>query len=64
VAAFINAQPRPEMAHLDQDYPDRSAKPVDNGYGPFADPFPPDQHRFGPFPPIEAYYKQLQKKSK
>jgi thiosulfate dehydrogenase len=64
VAAFINAQPRPEMAHLDQDYPDRAAKPVDNGYGPFADPFPPDQHRFGPFPPIEAYYKQLQKKSK
>ena len=61
VAAFINSKPRPEMAHLDQDYPDRSAKPVDNGYGPFADSFPLDQHRFGPFPPIEAYYKQLKK---
>ena len=64
VAAFINSQPRPEMAHLDQDYPDRAAKPVDNGYGPFADSFPLEQHRFGPFPPIEAYYKQLKKKSK
>jgi len=64
VAAYINAQPRPEMAHLDQDYPDRSAKPVDNAYGPFADSFPIEQHRVGPYPPIEAYYKQLKKKSK
>jgi len=64
VAAFINSQPRPEMANLAQDYPDRSAKPVDNAYGPFADSFPLDQHRFGPYAPIEAYYKQLKKKSK
>lgn len=64
VAAFINAQPRPLMARLEQDYPNRAAKPVDNGYGPFADSFPLEQHRFGPFPPIEAYYKQLKKKSK
>jgi len=58
VAAYINSQPRPEMTNLDQDYPDRSAKPVDNGYGPFADSFPIQQHRYGPFAPIEAYYKQ------
>jgi thiosulfate dehydrogenase len=57
VAAYINAQPRPAMANLDRDYPDRSAKPVDNAYGPFADDFPLEQHRFGPFAPIEAYYK-------
>jgi len=61
VAAFINAQPRPEMAHLDRDFPDKSAKPVDTGYGPYADSFPPEQHRFGPFGPIEAYYKKLKK---
>jgi thiosulfate dehydrogenase len=61
VAAFINAQPRPEMAHLDRDFPDKSAKPVDTGYGPYADSFPPEQHRFGPFAPIEAYYKKLKK---
>ena len=57
VAAFINAQPRPAMANLDRDYPDRSTKPVDNGYGPFADPFPLEQHQLGPFQPIEAFYK-------
>lgn len=59
VAAFVNAQPRPEMADLDEDYPDLTAKPVDSAYGPFADPFPLEQHRFGPFAPIEAYYKTL-----
>ena len=61
VAAYINSQPRPEMENLDRDYPDRSAKPVDNGYGPFADSFPLRQHQFGPFGPIEAYYKKLKK---
>jgi thiosulfate dehydrogenase len=59
VAAYIKSRPRPEMAGLDRDYPDRAAKPVDNAYGPFADPFPLEQHRFGPFGPIEAYYKNL-----
>jgi thiosulfate dehydrogenase len=57
VAAFINAQPRPAMPGLERDYPDRAAKPVDNPYGPFADDFPLEQHRFGPFQPIDAYYK-------
>ena len=57
VAAYINSKPRPEMPDLDRDYPDRAAKPVDNPYGPFADEFPLAQHRFGPFQPIEAYYK-------
>jgi len=61
VAAFINSQPRPEMANLDQDYPDRKTKPVDTGYGPFADSFPLEQHRFGPFQPMEAFYKKAQK---
>jgi thiosulfate dehydrogenase len=59
VAAFINVKPRPEMPNLAQDYPDKSAKPVDNPYGPFADDFPLEQHTFGPFQPIEAYYKAL-----
>lgn len=62
VAAYINAQPRPEMAGLDRDYPDRTTKPVDNTYGPFADEFPLEQHRFGPFAPIEAYYRALKAK--
>jgi thiosulfate dehydrogenase len=56
VAAFINSKPRPQMANLDRDYPDRSTKPIDGPYGPYADDFPIDQHRFGPFKPIEQYY--------
>jgi thiosulfate dehydrogenase len=57
LSAYINSQPRPEMPNLDRDYPDRKTKPIDTGYGPFADPFPLAQHQFGPFAPIEAYYK-------
>ena len=59
VAAFINVQPRPEMAGLDKDYPDRSTKPVDTPYGPYADSFAIEQHRLGPFAPIEAFYAKL-----
>lgn len=58
VAAFINSQPRPHMANLEADYPNRKTKPIDNGYGPYADSFPVEQHRYGPFAPIEAFYKQ------
>jgi thiosulfate dehydrogenase len=61
LSAFINAQPRPEMPNLEADYPDRKTKPVDTSYGPFADSFSLDQHHFGPFKPIEEYYKKLQK---
>jgi len=63
VAAYINSQPRPQMADLEKDYPDRSTKPIDGTYGPFADPFPIEQHRFGPFTPIEQHYKALKKPS-
>ncbi len=61
VAAYINSQPRPHMENLDRDFPDRSKKPVDASYGPYADSFSPEQHQFGPFQPIEAYYKSLKK---
>lgn len=64
VAAFINNQPRPNMPNLEKDYPDRTTKPIDNGYGPYADEFPVEQHKFGPFPPIDAYYKSLKKPAK
>jgi len=56
VAAYINSRPRPEMADLERDYPDRADKPIDGTYGPFADDFPLEQHRFGPFRPIEEHY--------
>ena len=64
VAAFVNAKPRPEMKGLERDYPDRAKKPADTGYGPYADSFPIEQHRFGPFQPIEAFYKNTKRPSK
>ena len=64
VAAFLNSKPRPEMQGLVLDYPDRAKKPADTGYPPYADTFPVAQHRFGPFQPIDAFYKNLAKPSK
>jgi len=57
VAAYFNAGSRPHMEGLERDYPDRMKKPIDTPYGPYADPFPLDQHTIGPFAPIEAWYK-------
>ena len=60
VAAYINSTERPQMANLEQDYPDRSDKPVDGPYGPYADDFPIEQHRLGPFGPIRDFYRNLE----
>lgn len=57
VMAFVNTQPRPQMAGLEADYPDRAVKPVDAGYPPFVGPFPPDQHRYGPWKPIQEWLR-------
>jgi thiosulfate dehydrogenase len=58
VAAYVNSQPRPHRDHLDRDYPDRSKKPADAPFPPFADKFPLEQHRLGPFQPIQDAQKQ------
>ena len=52
VAAYVNSHPRPARARRDLDYPDRSKKPVDAPFPPFADSFPLEQHRLGPFTPM------------
>jgi thiosulfate dehydrogenase len=51
VAAFVNSQPRP---HFDQhnDWKDIKKKPIDFPYGPYADVFNEQQHKYGPFGPI------------
>lgn len=59
VAAYINMQERPHMDGLEKDYPDRTTKPVDTPYGPYADDFSALQHKIGPFKPIEAFYAKL-----
>lgn len=57
VAAYVNSQPRPGM-DLTGDWPDISMKPVDHPFGPYADKFPEQQHKYGPFGPIAAYYNK------
>jgi thiosulfate dehydrogenase len=61
VAAFVNSQSRPKK-DLSKDWPKISAKPVDNPFGPYADPFPESQHKYGPFEDIAALKKKNTKK--
>lgn len=56
VAAYINSHPRPAMSGLERDYPERPTKPVDSPYGPWADPFPAEHHKYGPYAEIRAWY--------
>ena len=51
VAAYINAQPRPRK-NKSKDFPLLATKPVDYPFGPYADSFSEQQHKFGPFEPI------------
>ncbi|GAB5498642.1 MAG: c-type cytochrome [Pseudohongiellaceae bacterium] len=57
VAAYINSHARPERPNLEVDYPDLTNKPVDSPYPPYADNFPIEQHRLGPFAPIREFYR-------
>ena len=57
LVAYIGEQPRPHKPGLDADFPDRARKPVDAAYPPFVGPFPADQHRLGPWRPIQAWMK-------
>jgi thiosulfate dehydrogenase len=59
IAAYMISQPRPRKSGLDQDFPDLLAKPVDTPYGPYADGFTAEQHKYGPFAPIRAAIAKL-----
>lgn len=56
VSAYIAAQPRP-VKTFPGDWPNIAKKPVDHPFGPFADPFPAEQHKYGPFQPIKEAKK-------
>ena len=49
IAAFINTMPRPHRT-FPGDWPVMAETPVDHPFGPFADPFSEQQHKYGPFP--------------
>lgn len=46
------------MPGKENDYPNRMKKPIDAAYGPYADPFSADQHKYGPFQPIRQWYAE------
>jgi len=53
VAAFVNSQPRPVKRNLEKDFPARKNKPVDAAFAPYTPGFSAEQHKFGPWPPIQ-----------
>lgn len=61
VAAFVNSQPRPKK-DLSKDWPKIASKPVDHPFGPYADKFSENQHKYGPFEPIAELKKKNSKK--
>lgn len=61
VAAYINSRPRPSK-DLSGDWPNLLGKPVDHPFGPYADGFSEQQHKFGPFEPIQKEIKALKSK--
>lgn len=58
VAAYINSFDRPMKANPEADFPDKNLKPVSTPYGPWVDGFTAEQHKFGPFQPIMAWYEK------
>jgi thiosulfate dehydrogenase len=55
IAAYVNSLPRPAK-DLSSDWPAIESKPFDHPLGPFADPYPETQHKFGPFKEIQTFY--------
>ncbi len=58
LAAYINSLPRPAKTNKELDFPKIELKPVSTPYGPWADSFSAEQHKYGPFQPIMAYYQK------
>ncbi len=59
VAAFLLSKPRPVKANTERDFPARWNKPVDAAFPPYVDGAPADQHKYGPFEPLQDNMKKL-----
>jgi len=60
IAAFVNSKPRPHK-NAPMDWPDISKKPIDHPFGPYVDSFSVNQHKYGPFRPIAAFYENYKR---
>lgn len=58
VAAYMVSQPRPVKPGLEADFPARWNKPVDAAFPPYL-LGTPDQHKYGPFPPLAEKQRQM-----
>ena len=58
VAGYINSFSRPSKANKELDFPDTKRKPMSTPYGPWADPFSAEQHKYGPYGEIAAFYSE------
>lgn len=56
IAAYVLSMPRVKKAFI-ADWPKLETKPVDHPFGPYADNFSEEQHKYGPFAPIEKFYQ-------
>ena len=59
IAAYVNddsqhKRPTPKTF----DYPNKMGKPIDYAHSPFQDNFSEEQHKYGPYKPIIAYWKK------
>lgn len=63
LAAFINSQKRPHK-NVPADWPDKSKKPIDHPFGPYADTYSEKQHKLGPFKPIAEKQKERDAETK
>lgn len=52
IAAYVNSMPHPSK-DISKDWPKIEEKTFDHPFGPFADAFSEEQHKFGPFGPIK-----------
>lgn len=57
VAAYVNSMPRPTK-DKSKDWPNMADKPMDHPFGPFADPYSEEQHKYGPYQPILDFYSK------
>lgn len=58
VAAYISSQSRPEKK-FPQDWPKLETKPPDYPFGPYADHFSEQQHKYGPFIPVKEEIERI-----
>jgi len=59
VAAFVLSKPRKAKPHLERDFPARWNKPVDAAFAPYVTGMSADQHKYGPFGPLQQRMNEL-----